>query len=96
MSWGPWITEGLPPVGAYVQVDCHHQVNEELRDVFEGIIGGYDENNIGWFTYEAPAPNADWIADRWRQRRPKGMELLDRIMENPVEARPVGNYTADA
>lgn len=73
--WGPWIYEGVPKIGTYVQVEAVHEPTGATRK-FEGIIAGYD-GTIGWFTWstsEDIAAGRDYQALRWRERRLREFE----------------------
>jgi hypothetical protein len=62
--WGPWLSDGLPEIGDYVQVEVEHEVTQ-TRLLEEGTIGGRFADII-WFTHELPKITCEWYAIRWR------------------------------
>ncbi len=83
-EWGPWRRRGVPPVGAYAQVHARHEETGEEK-LLEGFIAGYDDT-VGWFTHEGPQDYSDWQATRWRIRKPRGLTLLEGVLQD-VETR---------
>ena len=76
-EWGEWLYRGMPRVGLYVQIDCYHRdridylrVEGWLRKVVDGVI----------FLDPPAGDSTQWIAYRWRVRKPRGMTMLEAVL----------------
>ena len=82
-EWGPWIVhdgKGCPCVGMLVQ--CVSVVNRlgeihERTFVAKGLVGG----SWFWAVTRTP-PNIITHIIRYRIRKPKGMKILEGLLEN--------------
>ena len=80
-EWGPWIDGSEePPTGAYIQVVITDD-DEIMPDItHEGI---YIRLSNGGLVMSPPFTElGNWTADMWRQRKPRGMVILQELIEN--------------
>ena len=82
-SWGPWIDGSVPPpVGAYVQMDC---VDLKGRgDMTHECVVLRIEGETVIISPTLPVYRC-WQVDQYRIRRPKGLTILEGLLENLPE-----------
>ena len=88
-SWGPWINGTVPPpVGAYVQMDC---VDLKGRGdmTHECVVMGF--KGVQVIISPIMPVHRCWQVDQYRIRRPKGLTILEGLLENLPEDLDVCN-----
>ena len=78
-EWGPWIENdgsGCPvPVGTFVRVEMKCGLTSE------GRVTPETANATNWLAYcQYGGPDRPKFVRRYQVRRPRGMEVLDRIL----------------
>lgn len=85
-EWGPWLKEGRPGVGEYVQISMWNE--EAGQRVEEGFIGG-NSGEFSWFTHDTIVNSGGWKAIEWRRRKSLGFRLLESILLEVETRRPL-------
>lgn len=81
--WSDWITDKIPNLGMYVQVESEHELTKELRKE-EGIIGRVI-GDCAYFIGEDPTEYCPWFAVRWRFLITGELDFIERKKELPVD-----------
>lgn len=86
-QWGPWINDADPKIGMYVQVRVENDYTRETK-LHEGTIVSDD----GKIMRMSPRFNGgiDWTLKEWRERKPKGLTILQDILREVEDDGGVG------
>ena len=87
-EWGPWIEhdgKGCPCVGQYVRVDLRNGVTREVIAGEECRRAGVSVNGerSSWVWMARTAYQRGYEVIRYRIRRPRGLTILQDLIENP-------------
>lgn len=82
-EWGPWIDGSvLPPIGAYVQMECI-DLNGRGDMTHECFVLGFEGEQV--IISPALPVYRLWQVDQYRIRKPRGLTILEGLLENLPE-----------
>ena len=82
-EWGPWVDGEIEMViGGYVQCIAIEDAGELPDVIHEGIYLGMTPD--GYAKMSPPFPDSvyEWTIDRWRERKPRGLTVLQELIAN--------------
>lgn len=82
-GWGDWqdARQTLPKLGTYIQV--HGRSPKTSKEItHEGVVIRIDEVSLTL----SPISYETHILIRWRERKPKGLDMLERIARETIPA----------
>lgn len=90
-EWGPWFsTDRCPNVGTIVQVRAIKK--EDMSSITWVGMVTYMRGGI-LVMDNMPEWPSKWYVDKWRERKPKGLTILESILRE-VENTRTPEYTA--
>lgn len=96
-NWGEWkdARTNYPKIGALIQIDCRKVLQHSLFGM--PVISSESSRFVGSVKAVYPHgiiidPNPShgpWFAIRYRERKPRGLRILERILEEVEQTHPV-------
>lgn len=86
-EWGPWISHTPGPcpvmVGVYIMIDAVKPWSGEIITL-EGVVSQENTTHEVWYSYG----DGVWgRITRYRIKKPKGLKILEEILENLPETQ---------